>query len=113
MDLNFEKLPRFKRESMAIWSLIAQWAYAHQVDEQAIIAQLYTAHAWCDSNPKKAPKKQVTRFLWSWMNAAKRYGNLKTPVKIVPKVVVDPNYEMTIDEMIAIRKQNMQRGKAA
>jgi hypothetical protein len=110
MDLNFEKLPRWKKDSMAVWTLIPQWAHAHQVDEQAIIAQLYTAHAWCDSNPKKAPKKQVTRFLWSWMNAAKRYGNLKTkPTEPAPRPP-QPEGDMTFEEMVQIRQRNMKRG---
>lgn len=108
MDLNFEKLPRFKSDSMKVWSLIPQWAHAHQVDEQAIISQIYTAHAWCDSNPKKAPKKQVTRFLWSWMGAAKRYGNLKTPQHTLVRPP-EKESEMTYEEMVAIRQENMRK----
>lgn len=112
MDLEFDKLPRFQKDSMKIFGLIPQWAHAHQVPEPAIISQLYIAHAWCDSNPKKAPKKQVTRFLWSWMAQAKRYNNLKTPQKAIPKAPeVLPEADMTIEEMKAIRMQNM-GGKA-
>ncbi len=110
MDLNFEKLPRFKNDSMKVWSLVPQWAHAHEVSEQAIIAQIYTAHAWCDSNPKRAPKKQVTRFLWSWMGQAKQYGNLKTKPAETPKPKdYEENRDMTYEEMVAIRQQNMRK----
>jgi hypothetical protein len=107
-ELNFEKLPRFKNESVRIWSLIPQWAHAYQVSNEVIISQLYTAHAWIDSNPKRAPKKLVTRFLWSWMGQAKKYGNLRTPDKIKPRVA-EPEPEMSYEEMVAIRKANMEK----
>lgn len=106
MDLNFEKLPRFKNDAMKIWQLIPQWAHAHQVDQGAVINQIYIAHAWLDSNPKKAPKKLITRFLWSWMGQAKRYGNLKTPQKAVPKVIEAHNEDMSVEEMEEIRRRN-------
>lgn len=110
MDLDFDKLPRFKSHSVQVFGLIPQWAYAHQVPDEAIINQLYIAHAWCDSNPKKAPKKQVSRFLWSWMAQAKRYGNLKVPQKNVPRAPeVIPEEDMTFEEMRAIREANMKR----
>jgi hypothetical protein len=110
MDLNFDKLPRFKIDAMKVWSLVPQWAHAHQVSEEAIIYQLYTAHAWCDSNPKRAPKKQVARFLWSWMGQAKRYGNLKVkPVESLKPKEYEENRDMTYEEMVAIRQQNMRK----
>lgn len=112
MDLNFERLPRFKLHSVQVVALIPQWADAHQVPYQAIVDQIYTAHAWCDSNPKKAPKKSVTRFLWSWMGQAKRYGNLKTKEVTAPRLK-EVEGDMTFEEMIEIRKRNMQRRNAA
>ncbi len=114
MDLDFTKMPRFMKESFKVWQLIPQWCHAYQVPEDVIIAQIYIAHAWCDSNPKKAPKKLIGRFLTSWMAAAKRYGNLKMPsVPVVPPSTKDANFaeDMTVDEMIAIRKANMERGR--
>ena len=111
MELDFVKMPRFQKHSMKIWQLIPQWAHAHQVPEEAVIHQLYIAHAWADSNPKKAPKKDPVRFLWSWMAQAKRYGNLKAPQRPTIKLPEpEPNYDMTVDEMIAIRQANMRRG---
>lgn len=112
MGLDFEKLPRFKDQAMMVFQLIPQWAHAHQVSEEAVVSQIYTAHAWCDSNPKKAPKKYPVRFLWSWMAAAKRYGNLKTPEKQTLKVQEAlPDEDMTVEEMIAIRQANMRRAQ--
>ncbi len=108
MDLDFTKMPRFSKDSMKIWQLIPQWAHAYQVEEQAIINQLYTAHAWCDSNPKKAPKRLITRFLWSWMAQAKRYNNLKSQIKaVLDPPPEDPKEDMTIEEMREIRRKNM------
>lgn len=107
MQIDFEKLPRFKPQSMMILTLIGQWSHAFGVPEDAIIDQIYTAHAWASSNPKKAPKKNMTRFLWSWMRQAKSYGNLvvpksKTPKRIEPDIVED----MTFEEMQEIRRRN-------
>lgn len=106
MRIDFEKLPRFKSSAMKVLQLIPQWAHAHTVSEEAVVSQIYTAHAWCDSNPKRAPKKNVTRFLWSWMGSAKRYGNLRVPEKVAPRPV-EAEPDMTFEEMVAIRKQNM------
>jgi hypothetical protein len=105
MRIDFEKLPRFKTQSMQILSLVPQWAHAYQVPEDAIVAQIYTAHAWADSNPKKAPKKMMTRFLWSWMGQAKRYGNLRVKEVVQPRAP-EPEPEMTFEEMQEIRRQN-------
>lgn len=107
MDLDFEKLPRFIAHSMKIWQLIPEWARAHEVPEQAIISQLYIAHAWCNSNPKKAPKKNSVRFLHSWMIQAKRYNNLKVAQGPVAPRAPDVEGDMTIEEMQEIRRRNM------
>jgi hypothetical protein len=107
LEIDFAKLPRFKHHAMTILSLVPEWAHAHQVPEDAIRSQIYTAHAWCNSNAKKAPKKNVVRFLWSWMASAKRYGNLKTPQAPASPRPPDPEGDMTVEEMRAIRRQNM------
>lgn len=110
MELDFEKLPRFKKHAMQILSLVPQWAEAHEVPRDAIINQIYIAHAWADSNPKKAPKNNMTRYLFSWMGAAKRYGNLRVPVKTAPKAAqYEENRDMTFEEMITIRQANMKK----
>jgi hypothetical protein len=110
LELDFDKLPRFKKDAMQILTLVPQWAAAHEVPQAAIVNQIYTAHAWADSNPKKAPKKYPVRFLWSWMGSAKRYGNLKSPQAPAAKLLEPkPNYDMTPEEMIAIRERNMRR----
>lgn len=99
-------------QSMKIVELIPEWAEAHEVKHDAIVNQIYIAHAWCNSNPKKAPKKNPVRFLWSWMAAAKRYGNLKSPVPATAKQPeVIPPEDMSFEEMVAIRKMNMRTVK--
>lgn len=74
--LDFEILPRFKKQSVSIFQMIPVWAKAFQVDEMAIMRQIPIAHAWADSNSKKAPKKNMIRFLFNWMTRAQKFGNL-------------------------------------
>ena len=94
--------------SVKIMALIQEWADAHQVSRDAIINQIYIAHVWADSNPKKAPRKYMTRYLDSWIKQAKRYGNLKSPEKPQNRPP-EPESEsdMTFEEMVAIRRRNM------
>lgn len=106
MTLDFDKLPRFKHEAIKILSLVSQWAFALKVPEDAVVQQVYTAHAWANSNPKKAPKKNVTRFLDSWMKSAQRWGNLRVSTPSIPRAP-EKEPEMSYDEMVAIRKANM------
>ena len=112
MDLDFTKMPRFSKDSMKIWKLIPEWSLAHQVEPQAIISQLYTAHAWIESNPKKAPKRLITRFLHSWMAQAKRYGNLKVKAEPWKPAPPEPEGDMTIEELQEIRRKNMPQYRA-
>lgn len=105
MELNFERLPRFRSHAMQILSLVPQWAEAHGVPRDAIVNQIYIAHVWADSNPKKAPKKNMSRYLDSWMKSAKRYGNLRAPeVKVEKAPEPPPSYDMSVEEMIEIRR---------
>ncbi len=107
MELNFEKLPRFKLHAMQIVTLVPQWAEAHQVSCEAIVNQVYIAHAWAESNPKKAPKRNMPRFLFNWMSHAKRYGNLRMPAPPPVPRQPDPEVDMTPEEMQEIRRRNM------
>ena len=107
MEIFFEKLPRFKSHAMQIIHLIPQWSFANEVSPEAITRQLYIAHAWCDSNPKRAPKKDPARFLWSWMRQAKKYGNLTATPRDTTYREAPTQEDMTVEEMIAIRRQNM------
>lgn len=106
MDLDFEKLPRFKKKTAQILPLLGEWATVHDVPLEAIIDQLYTAHAWCNANPKRAPKKDPVRFLWAWMRQAKRWGNLKSRIPVAPRPK-ESEPEMSYEEMVRIRRQNM------
>jgi hypothetical protein len=92
---------------MQILTLVPQWAEAHQVPREAIVNQIYIAHVWADSNPKKAPKKNMTRYLDSWMKQAKKYGNLRVPPPPSVPRPPDPEGDMTVEEMREIRRRNM------
>lgn len=107
MKVDFEKLPRFKAKAAEIESLIDEWAAAYDVPNDAIIRQISVAHAWCNANPKKAPKDRITRFLWNWMGKAREWGNLKSAQRPTIKPKEDDNRDMTYDEMVAIRRKNM------
>lgn len=107
MEIDYTKLPRFKMNAFEISNLIPQWAEAYEVPVAAIIRQIPIAHAWADSNPKKAPKKNMTRFLHTWMRNAKKYGNLIA-------APLDRRYhdapleaDMTMAELKEIQRRNM------
>lgn len=105
---DFQKLPKFRPSATKIIPLIPEWAQAYDVPVLAIEKQLAWAHGWILSNPKKAPKKDFVRFLFNWMRKAKEFGNLvvNDPRDTTPRAP-DPEPDMSIEEMIAIRKQNM------
>lgn len=104
--LDFDKMPRFKSRASDIFRMIPQWAFAFEVPEPEIIRQLGEAHAWIECNPKKAPKKNVMRFLNSWMHAAKRYGNLRVNRQVPVVRTADPEPDMSVEDLLAIRRKN-------
>lgn len=106
MDIDFRILPRFREHAYRITQLVAEWAIGYEVHQDAIIRQLGVAHAWISSNPRKAPKKDVVRFLFNWMRKAKEHGNLRVPVAS-RKREPEPEPEMTYEEMVEIRRRNM------
>ncbi len=103
--LDFNQIPRFKNSQFEIVTLVPEWARAYEVEEAAIERQIYIAHAWINSNKRRAPKRSYTRFLMNWMRKAMEYGNLKVPQVAVPRPP-DPEGDMTIEELIEIRKKN-------
>lgn len=108
MSLDFEKLPRFKDQGFRIVSLVCEWAFAYQVEPAAIERQIPIAHAWCNSNPKRAPKRDAVRFLNNWMRIAKGLGTLVTQEPDRRYKESATQEDMTIKEMIEIRQKNMQ-----
>ncbi len=108
-ELDFRAMPKWMPEAIEIMALVETWAKAYGVPREAIVRQIPIAYAWAQSNKKKAPKRNILRFLFNWMQQAKRWGNLKVPEK--PQVrAPDPAPDMTVEEMIAIRKANMGNG---
>jgi hypothetical protein len=103
--MNLENLPRFRDHSIKINELIPIWAQSYQVSEAAIERQILFAHGWIMSNPRRAPKRDIVRFLYNWMSKAKKMGNLVQEKKIIPTMEKDP--DMSYEEMVAIRKQNI------
>ena len=81
--IDFDSLPRFKSCKFQIFQLIPEWARCYGVSEQAILKQIQWAHAWCQANPERAPKKKPVRFLHNWMRITHEYGKLvDIPAKI-------------------------------
>ena len=99
-------MPKWMPEACDIMALTETWARAYQVPREAIVRQIPLAYAWCLSNTKKAPKKQITRFLYTWMKNAQRWGNLRVPAP-VQRREPDPEGDMTVEEMREIRRRNM------
>ena len=107
MSLEMESLKRFRDFKYQITALLSEWAQAYEVSESAIERQISIAHAWCNANPKKAPKKDPVRFLHNWMRIAKKMGNLVTKRSSYQES--KSNEDMSFEEMVAIRKSNMEK----
>jgi len=103
-------MPKWMPEALMIMGLIDEWATAYEVPREAIERQIPIAYAWALSNPKRAPKKQIMRFLHSWMKSAKKWGNLTTePVDLhYHDNPLEP--DMTIEEMREIARRNLRHG---
>lgn len=93
--IDFEKLPFFKKHAFRIVELIPEWSRAYEATPEAIEKQIPIAHAWICSNPTRAPKKHLGRFLNTWMKKAKEYGNL-----VEKKQIMCYNESKTPDEEI-------------
>lgn len=106
MSLDFSLLPRFRNGQARIFSLLREWAVAYKVPEAAIEDQIRTAHAWCNANPRKAPKKDAVRFLFNWMGKANKYGNLGSS-RHENYHEPETKEDMTFEELIEIRKKNL------
>lgn len=74
--IDFDQLPRFKKHQFEIVSRVTEWANAFEVPYEAVERQIPIAHAWCNSNPKKSPKKDPVRFLNNWMRIARNMGSM-------------------------------------
>jgi hypothetical protein len=77
LEETFKNLPKFQNQWFAIWTMIDEWARSFDVPREEIVRQLSWAHGWILSNPKKAPKKDMVRFLFNWMRKAHQMGTLK------------------------------------
>lgn len=104
IDLNL--FPRFKDWSFKIAEQITVWSKAFQVEPGEIERQIAIAHAWCENNKAKAPKKDIMRFLNNWMQIADRKHSLRRGTPKVEPREPDPEPDMSVEELIAIRKAN-------
>ena len=110
--LYFSRMPRFKKDAFKIFSLIDEWACAYEARREDILRQLPIAHAWVMSNPKRAPKSQIGRFLNAWMRTAKKFGNLTARESRVSykETLPDAADVMTAEDWAKMR-QEMVRAK--
>ena len=103
--IEFNFLPRFKEFQFQVVCQVPVWARVFEVDPKEVERQIMVAHAWIDNNPRKAPKN-ILRFLNNWMSIADRKGSLRKVGRTLPPRAMDPEPDMSIEEMIAIRKKN-------
>lgn len=108
-DPDFRQMPLWMPEALDIMALVGTWAQAYEVPRDAIVRQIPIAYAWARANKKQAPKKQITRFLHTWMRNAKKWGNLVVAQPDRRYKDSIPDEDMTFEEMIAIRQKNMKR----
>lgn len=111
--IDFDKLPRFRGGQFTILCLISEWAAAYEVEPAAIERQIPIAHVWCNSNPKRAPRRDPVRFLHNWMRIAKERGNLVAQEIDRRYRETIPDADMSFDEMVEIRKKNMESMKGS
>lgn len=104
--LNFDILSRFSNYQFQIVCQIPIWASCYKAEPEEIERQILIAHAWCENNPGKAPRKNVMRFLNNWMSLADRKSTMRRTSKPVIRAP-DPEPDMSFEEMVAIREKNM------
>lgn len=103
--MDFNLLPRFKAFQFEIITRVPEWARAYEVDPPEIERQIPIAHAWCQNNRRKAPKKDIMRFLNSWMGIAKRSGSLQsTKTNSIFKEKPPEDETMSGDDWARMRK---------
>jgi hypothetical protein len=103
--IDLSAAPKFQESLVEITQKIPQWAETFKVEYQEIERQIGFAVGWALINPRKAPKKNVMRFLFNWFLIADRKGSMRRTAKVAPREP-DPEPDMSIAEMIAIRKKN-------
>lgn len=108
--MDFEKLPRFKGFQLDIHCQIPVWADAYRVEQTEIERQIDMAHVWAVNNPKRAPRKDIMRYLNNWMALAEQKGSMRRQDRRSGQdrrvVNPDPEPDMSYEEMVEIRKRN-------
>lgn len=103
--MDFMKLPRFKSQAVEIVCKMPEWAETFKVDVAEIERQMGFAHGWADNNPKKAPKKNMIRYLYNWMLIAERKNSLrKRKVENFKENRADDNEIMTGEDWKRMRE---------
>lgn len=105
--MDIEKLGRFRNFMMPIIIQIPIWAQAYKVENEEIERQILLAHAWAENNPKRAPKKDMLRYLNNWMSIADVKGSMRRGVSAPIKRAPEPEPDMTPEEMHEITLRNM------
>lgn len=105
-SMDFDKLPRFQGFQVQIICRVSEWADLFEVTPEEIERQINLSHGWIQNNPKKAPKTEIMRYLYNWLLIAQRKNSLlKKPRENYREISIEP--DMTYEEMVSIRKQNM------
>jgi hypothetical protein len=107
--VDYYLLPRFREFQVKIAHAMQDWHVAFGVDLKEIERQVRIAHAWCDNNPRRAPKKDIPRFLNNWMQIADRKGSLKKMSAPIAPRAPEVETDMSYEEMVEIRKRNMSK----
>jgi hypothetical protein len=106
--LDFNRLPKFRTFQMQILAMVPEWAMAYDVPEAEILRQIPWAHGWILSNPRKAPKKDMVRFLFNWMRKSHQMGTLRKhrpPEQL--HHAIEPDAPLTQEELLAMHKQTI------
>ena len=102
--MDFEKLPRFKIDQLAILCEIERWVDVFEVERSEIERQIKFAHGWIDANPRKAPRTNVIRYLFNWLTIAERKGSLLRKPRENFKEVVAESDIMTGEDFARMRE---------
>lgn len=67
--------------------------------------QLILANTWCVTNPKKAPKKNVGRFLNTWMKRAHEWSLRLPKPKIYVESIPDEDQLLTWEDICESKRK--------
>ena|SRR6266446_6230044 len=103
--MDFDRMPKFKSLAFEIVTRIGDWAWCYEVDCKDIERQVAIAHMWIVNNPKRAPRKDIMRFLNNWMSIASRIGSLSRKTATFKESLPDPQDVMSGNDFARMRER--------